>query len=176
MHEDAERVYAAYVDGRAVRLRRTAYRLCGGWHAAEDLVQETLIRLYTRWDRVIDAAALDAYVYRILVRLYLAQTRQPWFRRVVSGEVPDAPAPAGSDVGDRLDVAAALKQLPPGQRAVLVLRFYEGLDVAETARALCRSTGTVKSQTSVAMSKLRDLLPGYFGTAYQPTGKTRSER
>jgi RNA polymerase sigma-70 factor (sigma-E family) len=172
MREDAERAYVAYVEDRAVRLRRTAYRLCGGWHTAEDLVQETLIRLYARWERLSEVGSLDAYVRQILVRVYLGQARGSWFRRVFpTDRVPERPAPPGPDSGDRLDLAAALDQLPPGQRAVVVLRFYEGLDVAETARVLRRSAGTVKSQTSAALTKLRDLLPGYLGAARQPAGK-----
>jgi RNA polymerase sigma-70 factor (sigma-E family) len=172
MREDAERAYVAYVEERAVRLRRTAYRLCGGWHTAEDLVQETFIRLYARWDRLTDVQALDAYVRQILFRVYLAQTRKSWFHRIwPTDRLPDVPAPAGTDAADRLDLRSALDRLPPGQRAVVVLRFYEGLDVAETARVLRRSTGTVKSQTAAAMTKLRALLPGYLGAAHQPAGK-----
>jgi RNA polymerase sigma-70 factor (sigma-E family) len=175
MREDAERAYVAYVEERAVRLRRTAYRLCGGWHTAEDLVQETFIRLYARWDRLTGVEALDAYVRQILFRIYLEQTRRSWFRRVApTDRMPDRPAPAGADVGDRLDLLAALDQLPPRQRAAVVLRFYEGLDVAATAAVLRCSAGTVKSQTSAAMAKLRDLLPGYLIAAGQPAG--RSER
>jgi RNA polymerase sigma-70 factor (sigma-E family) len=162
MREEAERAYVAYVDRRAIALRRTAYRLCGGWHSAEDLVQETLIRLYARWDKLTDVGSLDAYARQILVRVYLGQTRRFWFHRMFpTDRVPDVPAPDGTDVGSRIDLSAALERLPPGQRAVVVLRFYEGLDVRDTARVLRCSTGTVKSQTSAAITKLRALLPGY---------------
>jgi RNA polymerase sigma-70 factor (sigma-E family) len=172
MRTDAEQAYVKYIEARLVRWRRTAYRLCGGWHTADDLVQETLIRLYTRWVKLTDVVSLDAYVHQMLYRVYLEQTRRSWFRRVSpTAEVPDAPAPAGADVDSELDLSTVLAQLPPGQRAVVVLRFYEGLDVLETARVLRRSTGTVKSQTSAALAKLRDLLPGYLGVAHQPATK-----
>jgi RNA polymerase sigma-70 factor (sigma-E family) len=166
MRKDAEQAYVEYVSARVVRWRRTAYRLCGGWHTAEDLVQEMLIRLYKRWTKLTDVVSLDSYVHQILYRVYLQQTRRSWFRRVSStGEVPDIPTPAGDDIDGQLDISTVLAKLPPGQRAVVVLRFYEGLDVAETARVLRRSTGTVKSQTSAAMANLRALLPDYLGAA-----------
>lgn len=163
MRVEEEREYVAYATRNMVRLRRAAYHLCGGWHAAEDLVQETLAKLYQKWNRARTVEALDAYVRKMMFRTYLEQTRRSWFRRVfVTSTPPDRPAPDTGETGQRLDLMAALAQLPPGQRAVVVLRYLERLDVNETARVLKRSPGTVKSQTANALANLRKLLPGYL--------------
>lgn len=144
-----------------IALRRTAFRLCGDWHHAHDLVQSALILLYRHWRQAAAAESLDPYVRKILVNVYLEEQRRWWARKVrpraeVSPESATAPAP---DEG--LDLRAALDRLSPGQRAVLVLRYWEGLDVSETAAALGCSPGTVKSQTSYAIAALRRLLPNY---------------
>ncbi|MGI5246034.1 SigE family RNA polymerase sigma factor [Dactylosporangium sp. CA-139066] len=156
-----EQEFVEYVRARMPSLRRLAYRLCGQWAAADDLVQECLVALYRHWGRASAAESVDAYVRAILVHAYLAERRRPWSRRVQPiAEAPDTvvtPAP----VEHRLDVRAALAALTRGQRAVLVLRYWEDLDVAQTAAALGCSPGTVKSQTSYAMAALRRLLPDY---------------
>ncbi len=163
MRADDERAFTEYAQGRVLELRRTAYRLCGDWDQAHDLTQTALIRLYRHWAKVSRADSPDAYVRRILVNVFLDQ-RQTWWSRKVSSvpEPPDVPAPADGLVG-RLDLMAALARLAPGQRAVLVLRYWEGLDVVETAQALGCSPGTVKSQTSYAIAALRRLMPNYIG-------------
>ncbi|BCJ33200.1 DNA-directed RNA polymerase sigma-70 factor [Actinocatenispora thailandica] len=161
MRADREREYVAYVEASMVRLRRTAYHLSGNWHAAEDLVQETLAKLYQRWNRLREIEALDGYVRKMLYRTFLSHTKRAWYRRISLTEPPDAPAPDGRAPDDRLDLMAALARLPAGQRAVVTLRYLERLDVNETARVLGRSPGTVKSQTANALANLRTLLPGY---------------
>lgn len=167
MREDDERGYSQFVQGRVTALQRTAYHLCGDWHEAHDLVQAALIRLYRHWRRVSAADSPDAYVRRMLVNVFLDQRRGWWSRHVRPfGDPPELPAstadPAVDLVVDRtVDLQAALARLSPGQRAVLVLRYWEGLDVAETAAALGCSPGTVKSQTSYAITALRRLLPEY---------------
>jgi RNA polymerase sigma factor (sigma-70 family) len=143
-------------------LRRLAYRLCGQWSAADDLVQECLVALYRHWRKATAADSIDAYVRAMLVHAYLAERERPWTRRV--RPVADVTAPstaplAGAD--DRVDLLAALSRLSRGQRAVLVLRYWEDLDVAQTAAVLGCSTGNVKSQTSYAIAALRRLLPNY---------------
>jgi RNA polymerase sigma-70 factor (sigma-E family) len=164
--DDRERRYTAYVEARVLPLRRTAYHLCGSWHVAEELVQEALIKLYLGWNRVRDEASLDGYVRRILVRTYLETTRRSWFRRILpTAEPPEPDTPVVVDADRRMDLTAALARLPAGQRVVLVLRYFEGLDINETARVLGRSPGTVKSQTSLGLARLRDLLPGYLNAS-----------
>lgn len=156
--------FAAYFTARREVVRRTAYLLCGDWHHAEDLAQQAFVRLARAWPRVRDRAALDAYTHTCLVRIYIREN-QRWFRRRErsTAELPATAADAGmaDAVGRRLAVAAALRRLAPGQRAVLVARFYADLDVAATAEALGCSTGTVKSQTSRALRVMRELLDGF---------------
>lgn len=161
MRAEAERDYAEYVQGRVLVLRRTAYQLCGDWHQAHDLVQTALIQLFRHWARAREAQAMDAYVRKILVNVYLEDQRRWWSRKVSpAAELPGHVAAAEPEA--RLDLQAALARLPRGQRAVLVLRYWEGLDVAETAQALGVSAGTVKSQTAHAIAALRRLLPNYL--------------
>ncbi|WP_155368193.1 SigE family RNA polymerase sigma factor [Catellatospora vulcania] len=163
MRADEEQAFTEYAQARVLDLRRTAYRLCGDWDEAHDLTQAALIRLYRHWARVSAADSPDAYVRRMLVNTFLDQRQTWWARRVRPfPEPPDVPTPA-EDVADRLDLMAALARLAPGQRAVIVLRYWEGMDVAETARTLGCSPGTVKSQTSHAIAALRRLLPNYVG-------------
>jgi RNA polymerase sigma-70 factor (sigma-E family) len=164
MRAEQEREYVAYVGARLLELRRTAYRLCGDWHRAEDLVQTALILLYRHWRRASAADSLDAYVRRILVNAYL-DDRQRWWTRRVEPRAETGAAEDPEPVEARVDLRAALAGLSPGQRAVLVLRYWEGLDVAETALALGCSPGTVKSQTSYAIAALRRRLPGYVERA-----------
>src|SRR4051794_12805397 len=163
MRADDERAYVEFVQGRVLALRRTAYRLCGDWHLAEDLVQSALVLLYRHWPRVVAVSAPDAYVHKIVLNALLEERRRSWSRRVRPvAEPPEGhvTSPAAGIEG-RLDLWTALASLPTRQRAVLVLRYWEGLDVAETAEAMSCSAGTVKSQTSDAIAALRRLLPGY---------------
>ncbi|MFE9693222.1 SigE family RNA polymerase sigma factor [Micromonospora sp. NPDC005806] len=158
----SEREYVEYVQARMLWLRRLAYRLCGQWSAADDLVQECLVALYRHWRKATAADSLDAYVRTMLVHAYLAERERSWSRRVqpVADVIGPSAAPlAGAE--HRIDLLAALTKLSRGQRAVLVLRYWEDLDVAQTAAALGCSAGTVKSQTSYAIAALRRLLPNY---------------
>ncbi|WP_446218716.1 SigE family RNA polymerase sigma factor [Micromonospora sp. IBHARD004] len=157
-----EREYVDYVQARTPSLRRLAHRLCGEWSAADDLVQECLVALYRHWRKASAADSIDAYVRAMLVHAYLAERERTWTRRV--RPAADVAGPSGAPLAGaehRIDLLAALGKLSRGQRAVLVLRYWEDLDVARTAAALGCSTGTVKSQTSYAIAALRRLLPNY---------------
>jgi RNA polymerase sigma-70 factor (sigma-E family) len=157
---DWERDYAAWVDGRGGALRGTAYLLCGNWHAAEDLTQTTLTKLYLAWRRIDRAGSVDAYARQVLVRAFLDERRRPWRREHAAVDLPDVPAPgdATSAVAERMALEAALRALPRNQRAVLVLRYWCDLDVRATAAALDISDGTVKSATSRGLAALRAVL------------------
>lgn len=163
-NHDAE--FSAYVAVRRDAVRRSAYLLCGDWHQADDLTQTAFVKLYDAWDRVRDRGALDAYVRSIVVRATVDESRRPWRREKAVDAVPDQPALSGT--GSTVDIAAsvadselvrsALASVPSGQRAVLVMRYFEGLDVAATARALGCSEGNVKSQTARGLSALKAAL------------------
>jgi RNA polymerase sigma-70 factor (sigma-E family) len=156
--------YVEYVEGRLAWLRRLAYLLCQDWHSADDLVQVTLIRLFTHWPRAARMDNLDAYVRTILVRTFLGERRSPWFRRVRLTGVQADGAAVCADPDAVLDVREALAAIPPRQRATLVLRFYCDLDVEEAAIVLGCSAGTVKSQTSKGLAALRRMLEPVWGT------------
>jgi RNA polymerase sigma-70 factor (sigma-E family) len=138
-------------------LRALAYVTCGDWQAAEDAVSGVLARLYLRWNRV---SSPEAYARTSVVRAAIREKRRPWRREHPAGEtLPDRPsADRSGDVDERLRLRRALWQVPPRQRAVLVLRFLEDLSVEETAEALGCSTGTVKSQSSRGLETLRAVL------------------
>lgn len=148
------RDFAAY---RSASLHRSAYLLCGDWHLADDLVQETLAKAYRHWPRVRRADSPEAYVQRILVN----EVRSHWRRQrrapsSVGGSAPEATVPDGSEAVARKDeLVRALLELPVRQRATLVLRYLEGLSEREAAAVLGYSEGTVKSQTSRALATLK---------------------
>jgi len=143
------------VAGRQARLRRVAYAVCGDWDRAEDLLQTALTKLYVAWPRVCRDGREDAYVRQIIVRANLDEVRRPWWRRERPGlDGFDPPAPE-ADLDTRQDLFGALQALPPMQRSVVVLRYWLGLSVAETAADLRISEGTVKSHAHRALSRLR---------------------
>jgi RNA polymerase sigma-70 factor (sigma-E family) len=149
--------FRRFVSARLDALRGLAYLTCGDWQSADDAVAQSLAKLYSRWARV---AYPDRYAARMVVRAAIDEVRRPWRREVSASQMfPEVGEPDASDsVTERMRVRAALRQLPAGQRAVLVLRFYADLSVEEVAEALGRSTGTVKSQTARGLATLRRLL------------------
>lgn len=168
--EDAE--FTAYVEARRAAVRRTAYLLCGDWHRADDLTQTAFVKLYGAWQRIRDRGALDAYVRSCLVRATIDESRRPWRRERAVEAVPDNPAPSdiASTVADQEVVRTALREVPEGQRTVLVLRFFEGLDVAATAELLGCSEGNVKSQTARGLTALKSVLARTGTTGQEVSG------
>jgi RNA polymerase sigma-70 factor (sigma-E family) len=163
--------FAAYFAARFHTARRRAYLLCGDWHRADDVAQNAFVRLASSWHRVRDSAALDAYLRTCLVRSFLSDQRRGWWRREApTAELPERPSDVDSaeQVTTRITVIRALATVPPKQRAVLVCRFYDGLDVETTARVLGCSVGTVKSQTARGLVALRTAL----GEASGPSART----
>jgi RNA polymerase sigma-70 factor (sigma-E family) len=151
--------YLAYVNARVPALRRTAYALCGDSHEADDLVQETLTKLYARWSRAAKADNVDAYVHTMLARVFIDSRRRGWWKvRLVGSSAPDAETAMSGSPEDRTVVRGALDRLPPRQQAVLVLRYLCDQPIREVARLLGCTEGTVKSQTSHGLARLRDLL------------------
>jgi RNA polymerase sigma factor (sigma-70 family) len=127
------------------------------------------VRLAASWRRVRVRDSLDGYLRTCLFREAVTESRRPWRRESAVQELPEPlPGPAADEaVTSRMTVVAALRRLTPRQRAVLVCRYYEDLDVAATAAALRCSTGTVKSQTARALEALRAAL----GENGQPAGR-----
>lgn len=149
---DAE--FTDFVEGRRQQLRGFAYGLCGDWHRADDLVQTALVKLYLAWPRVRRDGREEAYVRRILVNAHIDEGRRPWRREVASPELPERAATSGPSYADRSALVAALQELPPMQRSVVLLRHWLGLSVAETAAELGIGEGTVKSHTHRALAAL----------------------
>jgi RNA polymerase sigma-70 factor (sigma-E family) len=140
--------YPAFVAGCWTRLLRTAYLLVQDWAAAEDLTQAALVKAWLAWGRLDDDP--EAYVRKIIVTTHVSWWRRRWRHR----ERPDAADETGA-VDERDAVWRALGRLPAGQRAVVVLRYFEDMTEAQVASILGCSAGTVKSQASRALARLR---------------------
>jgi RNA polymerase sigma-70 factor (sigma-E family) len=145
------------------RLSQVAYLLTGDHHAAQDLVQATLMKVVTSWSRVVAADRPEAYVRRMLYHEHVS-----WWRRrariteQLAAELPDHPAqPEDPEnvVVRKVVLQRAMRRLTPRQQALLVLRFYEDLSESEVAVALNCSVGTVKKQVYRALRRLRVLAP-----------------
>ncbi|WP_030438477.1 SigE family RNA polymerase sigma factor [Actinoplanes subtropicus] len=166
---EAEDDFREFVRGRFEPLRALAYVTCGDWQAAEDAVAAALAKLYLRWHKV---ATPDAYARTMVVRAAIGQKRRPWRRERPAGDA--LPEVGGQDpadeVDERLRLRAALARVPARQRAVLVLRFLEGLSVDETAEVLGCRPGTVKSQSARGLDTLRAVLAAADITLYAYEG------
>jgi RNA polymerase sigma-70 factor (sigma-E family) len=151
--------FRQFVAARSAALLRTAYLLVGDWAHAEDVLQNALTKTYLAWRRLGEFEAVDAYARRVLVT-----TATSWWRRRWHGERPTAVMPeritpdAIDEHIERQALWRHVQKLPSRQRAVLVLRFYEDLTEAETARVLGVAVGTVKSQCARALGTLRNSL------------------
>ncbi|WP_405061128.1 SigE family RNA polymerase sigma factor [Kribbella sp. NBC_01505] len=154
--------FSEYVAQRRTQLRRIAFLLCGDVHKAEDLVQTALMKLYAAWHRVRREGNIDAYVRRILVNSGIDESRRPWRREESGLDGLDPAAEEGLAVEDRRVLLEALAELPPGQRRVVILRYFVGLSVEETAADLNCGTGTVKSQSARGLARLNDMLTAQF--------------
>jgi RNA polymerase sigma-70 factor (sigma-E family) len=154
----AEDEFRQFVVSRTPALLGTAYALTGDRGLAEDLLQAALLKTYRHWRAVRHSEHPDAYVRRVM-----ANQRISWWRRRRVAEsglpLPDRAAPdRSSGIEERDELWRALRQLPPRTRAVVVLRYWEDLPEAEVARVLDCSVGTVKSQASRGLDRLRAAL------------------
>jgi RNA polymerase sigma-70 factor (sigma-E family) len=148
--------FREFVEVRYTDLLRTAYLLTGSRDAAEDLVQSALLTTMRHWRTVADPMA---YVRRAMVNQRTSLWRRVGSREVLTDVPPDRATPDGAaGRADRDELLAALGRLPARMRAVLVLRYWEDLSEEESARMLGCSVGTVKSQASRGLSRLRDVL------------------
>ncbi|MGI8696198.1 MAG: SigE family RNA polymerase sigma factor [Mycobacteriales bacterium] len=163
-----------YVEANQAALRRRAVLLTGDPDTAEDLVQTALMRVWPHWNRI--DAAHGAYIATTMTRTFLSWRGRRWHGEAPTAELPErestADPYAAADLRDQL--ARLLPGLPARQRATVVLRFYDDLTEAQTAEALGCSVGTVKSQTSRAITRLRaalaaDAEPGAAATDLRDT-------
>jgi RNA polymerase sigma-70 factor (sigma-E family) len=149
--KQSDAAFTDFVVGSSRSLRRTAFLLSGDWHAAEDLTQTTFVRVYAVWGRVSKKGPPLAYARKTLVRLHLDERRR---KRSSERLDPDAGAEAAAAVTDqpedRVDLQRALARLAPRQRAAVVLRYWDDLDVASVAAVMGCAPGTVKSLSSMA--------------------------
>jgi len=156
--------FEAFARASQRRLYRTAFLLCGDAESACDLTQTTLAKLFQHWQRASAADHPEAYARTVLTRTYLAERRRR-LRDFLAHSRIDAPRAA---VGPELTVTllAALAELPPRARAMVVLRYWEDLSVESVARLLRCSESTVKSQCSRSLARLREQLgPAHLYTA-----------
>ncbi|GAB2781106.1 SigE family RNA polymerase sigma factor [Nocardioides salsibiostraticola] len=144
-----------FVTARSTSLLRTAYLLTHDHALAEDLLQTALTKAWFAWDRI--EGRPEPYLRKVLVNTYASWWRRKWNGEVATDELPErAPASDHSETASiGQDLWRAMDTLPRRQRAVIVLRYFEDLTEAQTAEMLDCSVGTVKSQTSKALSKLR---------------------
>jgi RNA polymerase sigma-70 factor (sigma-E family) len=154
--------FAGFVREHTPALLRTAYLLTGNAQNAEELVQDTHVRLYPKWDRVAAADVPLAYVRRSLTNGYINYQRRAARREYAHDDVPERidPHDAVMQLADRDEIWAGLRYLPERQRAALVLRFFEDLTDEESAAALGCRVGTVRSLISRGLATLRAQMTG----------------
>lgn len=169
MNQPTEDDFVRYVRARQGTLLRAARLYCGDEHLAEDLLQEAFVKLASRWEQVRGGSP-DAYMRRILYRDSVSRWRK-WGREKSYAAGPgerdllDRPVASGVEAWvDGAPIRAALAELPPRQRAVIVLRYFEDQSEAQIAEILGTSAGTVKSQASKALAHLRRLMPEVVDT------------
>jgi RNA polymerase sigma-70 factor (sigma-E family) len=157
MDAAADIEFSEFMHGRWSALVRLGYGLTGDLQLAEDLAQTAFARAYASWGRVRRADNPDAYLRRIVVNANKNRFRKLRVDELLTGSVPDLLSAAdGADQrSERATLLAALMQLPYGQRAAVVLRYWLDLTETETAAVLGCSVGNVKSQSARALAKLR---------------------
>jgi RNA polymerase sigma-70 factor (sigma-E family) len=157
MHAATDAEFSDFMHGRWTQLVRLGYGLTGDLQLSEDLAQTAFAKAYASWGRVRRADNQDAYLRRIVVNANRSRFRKVRVGEVLTGVVPEL-AFADDEADDRHDrdaLVAALLELPYGQRAAVVLRYWLDLSETETAAVLGCSVGNVKSQASRALAKLR---------------------
>lgn len=152
--------FAEFVAARSGALHRAAYLMVGDVGLAQDLVQESLTKTYVAWPRLRNPQAAEAYTRKAITTTAITWFRKrSWNAERVTATLPEQAADGHADgLVARQALLGALAQLPPRQRAVIVLRYYEDLTERQTAELLGCAVGTVKSQASAALTRLRDLM------------------
>lgn len=149
--------FAEFVAARSGALHRAAYLMVGDVSLAQDLLQEALIKTYVAWPRLRDKANAEAYTRKAITTTAISWfRRKAWSHERATGSVPDPGVPGLAEAATQSAwLWDALQELPVRQRAAIVLRYYEDLTEAQTAEAMGCAVGTVKSQVSSGLAKLR---------------------
>ncbi|GAA2519243.1 SigE family RNA polymerase sigma factor [Winogradskya consettensis] len=148
--------FEVFARASAERLRATAFMLCRDWHLAQDLTQTTLTKLYVVWRKAAQADNPVAYAQKMLFRAYLDHRRRRSSSERAVPEFEDVAHAGSPDL--RLTMLDALAQLPPRDRAIVILRYFEDYSVEQTAEVLNVPASVVKTQTKRSLSKLKELL------------------
>jgi RNA polymerase sigma-70 factor (sigma-E family) len=159
--------FSEFASARSASLFRTAYLVIGDFQLAQDLVQESLVKTYLAWPRLRDVTKAEAYTRRTIVTTCISWRRRRSFGERPADDVPDA---GGIDpttlLPEQGELWTAVGQLPPRQRAAVVLRFCEDLSQTQTAELMGCSVGSVKRHTSLALDKLRVELGARFTSPF----------
>jgi RNA polymerase sigma-70 factor (sigma-E family) len=148
--------YSEFVAARSGSLFRTACLVIGDHQLAQDLLQESLVRVYVAWPRLRDVTKAEAYTRRVIVTTAISwRRRRSFHERPTEHSAEVAGADAFDAVVGRDELWGELRRLPPRQRAAVVLRFCEDLSETQTAQLMGCSVGTVKKQVFLALRKLR---------------------
>lgn len=158
--DETDHEFLEYVTAHQASLRHTAYLLCGDRGMAEDAVQTALVKVYLRWTRIERQNAVHSYSKRAVVTAVIDEFRRPWRRATVMAELPDTHSVTDGTqtVDDRLVLRQALASLPARQRAAVMLRYVEDLDVAQTAELMRCRPSTVANACAAALASLRTFL------------------
>jgi RNA polymerase sigma-70 factor (sigma-E family) len=163
MDIEHEREFREFVSSRSKSLLHTAYLVTGDWELGRDLLQGALAATARRWSKLNDKGMAEAYVRHAMYNAHIDRTRRLSWRRETSTDVLPEHAATVADPADavvrRRELVDALKRLPRGQRAVIVLRYFEDRTDAEIADILGITTGTVRSQRHKALASLRVAVP-----------------
>lgn len=173
MSSERDDEFTAFVRDHGPSLLRTACLLTGERGLGEDLVQTALARAYGKWSRVAGADAPVAYVRRLMVNSHLSRLRRLAGAEQVMATVPDRPGGHEQDrIAENETVRRALLNLSPRVRTAVVLRYFDDLSQAETARLMGCSESTVNNHVTRGLAVLRTLL----ASENDPIATTRSRR
>lgn len=148
--------FSEFASARSASLFRTAYLVIGDYQLAQDLVQESLVKTYLAWPRLRDVTKAEAYTRRVIVTTCISWRRRRSFSERPATDVPDAKVIDPTTLlPEQGELWAAVRRLPPKQRAAVVLRFCEDLSQAQVAELMGCSVGSVKRNTSMGLDRLR---------------------
>jgi RNA polymerase sigma-70 factor (sigma-E family) len=148
--------FSDLVATRSAALLRTAYLVVGDHQLAQDLVQESLVKTYVAWPRLRDVTKAEAYARRTIVTTAISWRRRRSFHERPVLAIPEQAQPDRTDaLATQALLWAQVRALPPRQRVALVLRYYEDLSESDTAQLMGCAVGTVKSQVSAGLDRLR---------------------